>query len=365
MEENMILKKLSIKNFKCFSNSSIELSKINIFTGANSGGKSSILDAILTICQSSETFPFQLSPNGKYVVMGDYYEFVKNHDLTKPIEISVTFQDDKHITTFITVWTRDESTSMPTISSLEAESDFICLKISKNHNYNVHMHFNEDAFKKSDLYQNAQLLSDFISQITHGEMKEKLNKKLGHIDIKILNNDIDFQIKDLDDISGVLTINNLQLVEYALIPVLRYIHNFESRFNYISSFRVKPERTYTQRSRSQVVNPNGENTIDQIFRWKAVKSPKFKQLLKELRNLKLINTLNINQFRGGRYEIRIRTNIRSAWASLVDVGFGISQFLPVIVSDLQLPKTSTLMIDQPEIHLHPSAQAQLSDYFIR
>jgi predicted ATPase len=361
----MILKKISVKNFKCFSDCSLEFSKLNVFTGANSSGKSSILDAILTTAQSHQTFPYQLSPNGKYVVMGDYYEFVRNHDLTKPIEISATFQDDNKFTTFNTIWTRDESTNMPTIGSLEAKSDFIHLSISKNHNYKVHIHFNEEAFKKSDSYKNAKLLTEFLNQITHGEINKNLNKRLGNIDIKIFNNDIDFQIKDLDDISGVLTINKQQLVEYALVPILRYIQNFKSRFNYISSFRVKPERTYTQRSQSQVVAPNGENTIDQIFRWKAIKSPKFNQLLKELRGLNLMNTLNINHFRGGRYEIRVRTKIHSAWASLVDVGFGISQFLPVIVSDLQLPKRSTLMIDQPEIHLHPSAQSQLADYFIR
>ena len=50
------------------------------------------------------------------------------------------------------------------------------------------------------------------------------------------------------------------------------------------------------------------------------------------------------------------------FASLTDVGFGISQFLPVIVSDLQLSNNSCLAVSQPEIHLHPKIQATFGQY---
>jgi predicted ATPase len=68
---------------------------------------------------------------------------------------------------------------------------------------------------------------------------------------------------------------------------------------------------------------------------------------------------------GGRFELRVKTQKKGIWASLTDVGFGISHFLPIIVADLQLERTSTLLIEQPELHLHPSVQATLADYFIR
>lgn len=45
------------------------------------------------------------------------------------------------------------------------------------------------------------------------------------------------------------------------------------------------------------------------------------------------------------------------------MGFGVSQFLPVLVADLQMGKGSTLAVSQPEIHLHPSVQANLANYF--
>jgi hypothetical protein len=47
--------------------------------------------------------------------------------------------------------------------------------------------------------------------------------------------------------------------------------------------------------------------------------------------------------------------------SLKDVGFGISQVLPVLVQGFSSPPGTILILEQPEIHLHPRAQADLGD----
>jgi len=49
---------------------------------------------------------------------------------------------------------------------------------------------------------------------------------------------------------------------------------------------------------------------------------------------------------------------------LTDVGFGVSQVLPVITLLLYVPEGSTVILEQPEIHLHPLAQANLADVII-
>jgi predicted ATPase len=48
---------------------------------------------------------------------------------------------------------------------------------------------------------------------------------------------------------------------------------------------------------------------------------------------------------------------------IADVGFGVSQVLPVLVLCYYVPEGSILLLEQPEIHLHPAVQAGLADVF--
>jgi predicted ATPase len=51
---------------------------------------------------------------------------------------------------------------------------------------------------------------------------------------------------------------------------------------------------------------------------------------------------------------------------LVDVGYGVSQVLPILVDTLQGTGTNrTFLLQQPEVHLHPRAQAELGSFFAR
>lgn len=50
--------------------------------------------------------------------------------------------------------------------------------------------------------------------------------------------------------------------------------------------------------------------------------------------------------------------------NLTDVGFGASQLLPIIVQGFYTQSPTLMLIEQPEIHLHPKAQALLGDLFI-
>ena len=65
---------------------------------------------------------------------------------------------------------------------------------------------------------------------------------------------------------------------------------------------------------------------------------------------------------------QLHTKIRGSRANIADVGYGVSQILPILVSIFDTPRnshsflreTSVALLQQPEIHLHPRAQAELA-----
>ncbi len=60
------------------------------------------------------------------------------------------------------------------------------------------------------------------------------------------------------------------------------------------------------------------------------------------------------------FQIQVRkfsSKVKGPFRNLVDVGYGISQILPVVTEVLKDHGPTTLLLQQPEVHLHPSAQA--------
>ena len=64
------------------------------------------------------------------------------------------------------------------------------------------------------------------------------------------------------------------------------------------------------------------------------------------------------------YEVRIQKTPTSARVTLADIGYGLADLLPILVHCYYVPEGSTLILEQPGIHLHPQAQAQLADLFL-
>jgi predicted ATPase len=54
--------------------------------------------------------------------------------------------------------------------------------------------------------------------------------------------------------------------------------------------------------------------------------------------------------------------VSDAAFNLVDVGYGVSQILPIIVDILRTEKEGMFLLQQPEVHLHPQAQAELGSF---
>ena len=65
---------------------------------------------------------------------------------------------------------------------------------------------------------------------------------------------------------------------------------------------------------------------------------------------------------GSPFQVQIRKRLRDTQGNrrnLIDVGYGVSQALPVITELLNPEPPPLFLLQQPEVHLHPSAQASL------
>src|SRR5262249_35020699 len=66
----------------------------------------------------------------------------------------------------------------------------------------------------------------------------------------------------------------------------------------------------------------------------------------------------------GLYRAMVKRDPESPETSITDVGFGVSQVLPALVLLYYAPEGSTVILEQPEIHLHPAVQSALADAII-
>jgi len=70
----------------------------------------------------------------------------------------------------------------------------------------------------------------------------------------------------------------------------------------------------------------------------------------------------VRQGKSTNYDVVITTQGREA--NIMDVGFGVSQVLPMLVLAYFVPRGATIVAEQPEIHLHPLAQSALADLMV-
>ena len=137
---------------------------------------------------------------------------------------------------------------------------------------------------------------------------------------------------------------------------------------YLGPLRRKPERDYVwNKSKPGEVGIDGHRAIDVLLASSLMKGEDQSRIINGvsqwLVRMKVADRLEVKQLgRSTRYEMVVHRD--GVEANLRDVGIGISQVLPVLTVAYFAPAGSTVLLEEPEIHLHPLAQSVLAELFV-
>ena len=154
------------------------------------------------------------------------------------------------------------------------------------------------------------------------------------------------------------------LFYYFINYISKIIDKAEESFNsqsinYVSPLRAHPKRYY-------FLDKAKVNTFLDTLDGEAIaETLKENSTLKDSVNLwfKKFNLhIDVGPIKDIIHQIVVKQN--SLDLDITDVGFGVSQVLPVIIQGFLSKEKSITLIEQPEIHLHPKMQADLADLFI-
>ena len=86
-----------------------------------------------------------------------------------------------------------------------------------------------------------------------------------------------------------------------------------------------------------------------------------KLIERALQDLNMASEIKVRKLAPGFVAVSLHDPESGRADNLADVGFGVSQVLPILATLATAPRDSTVLIEQPELHLHPEAQGALAD----
>lgn len=319
-----MLRKITLDGFRCFGNSTaVELSKVTVLTGVNNVGKSSIVQALMTLMQSEQQASGHvLQLSGEWVQVGSFTQNVNYGRSGTERRFSIGIDGHNGAHDVDVVWTFVDSED-PTADSAKIER--------------VEALIGDDSF------------------IVKAEGNEYiLERETGKTKVTFSHPGL------VGRLSGI-----------NLLPCHYY------NVLYLGASRISPQKLYEAR-RSQLgplVGTMGEHTAE--------------ALLKYRRNMVDIvpwNThgpislgLALNTWWSHIFEREFSLRVEPAQnfgftlsldtasadnLGLSQVGLGLSQVLPIVALALCSKPGDLVVIDAPEVHLHPAAQHRLMDLVV-
>jgi len=359
-----MLRELRIKNFKNWSDTgAFRLAPITVFFGVNSAGKSSLMQFLLMLKQTAESPDLHrvLHPGDSetQVELGTYRDLIFRHDLSRMIEFlmewdlpkslfavdlinNIVYRGDKLL--FNASIESDPSGGGQNIRSLEyrltPESRGLIV-----------------SMRKSNGKEEYKLTADPYKLIRNPGRVWKLGQPTRFYGFP-------------DEVRAYY--QNAQFTSEFALELERQLR----RVQYLGPLRTIPSRSYIWSGETpEHVGWSGKRAIEALLGAKKRKisaGPRkrgrpFEEVVASwLQKMGLLEKFEVARVGEHRkeYEVLVQTRDSDTKVNLPDVGFGVSQILPVVVQCFYAQPHTTILLEQPEIHLHPAVQMTLADLFI-
>jgi len=363
-----MINNLNVKNFKAWESLDISFGKVTGIFGTNSSGKSSLLQMLLLLKQTKNTtdrnIVLDFGDENKLINLGTYRDVIHNHNVetnlswsldwntSNDIKItdpsrsskSVLFSGNK-LTTNCSTFIKDNALTVESLSYQFADNTF-------------EIRPKKEGGTEFNLLPNHKAESGFRFSRTKGRswaLPKPIKTYLFPDQAKTYYQNADF----------------LSVFESEYEVLMDSIY-------YLGPLREFPKREYQwSGSRPDGVGTRGERTVDAILAATMKKEKRnlgkrthykpFQEIIAYwLKKLGLIYSFKIEEIAENTnlYRTLVKKEAGASEVALTDVGFGVSQVLPVLVLLYSVPEKSIILLEQPEIHLHPSVQSQLADLII-
>jgi predicted ATPase len=327
-----MITEISLQNFKLFKDkTTFPLNKLNLLTGVNGGGKSTLLQSLLLMRQSIEhdERTTNIIFNGSCVELGTFMD-VKNLETSRKEDISFEFKISLDYSN----------------KKWEGEIEYI-LEPSKL----------EDALVTS--------IAKIIIK-TPKSNKRQINPTTdGNV---ILNNLTPISILGYD-----YDANNFYPDSYNIYDSAINFH----KIHYIAADRIGPKSYYEKTTLGKFPNvgPRGEHTANILYRLEDELVNDKLYLGKDAKTLMQQTEEWLKKILGGaKLELKGKDREHTVLNLLFNtrdsegryrpsnVGFGYTYILPIVVSGLIAKSGEILIVENPEAHLHPKAQSELTKF---
>ena len=347
-----MLTHIRVKNFKSWADSgAVVLAPLTGFFGTNSSGKSSLLQLLLLLKQSigSDDVLF-FGDESSLVNLGSFRDVIHGHDRDASLEFecgckpqeppAIEVYGEKLDGTWADLPVPIHHFTLDTSIQWNADS----LRVE-------HLRYGLDSRDVPEVEWKEQSLS------YQNLFREQETKR--HVDVQ---NCYGGPASGSADVLQPLT--------------SAFEHQF-SQVYYLGPTRIMPQRSYHwEGEQPEGIGQSGDETIDALLsaridrlttRGENGDVPIEARISAWLREMDLAHSFSLKRTgprHGKNYALRVQQSPASPPVSLVDMGYGLSQFLPVLVLCYYAPEGSTLILEQPGMHLHPKVQSQLADLLI-